>query len=173
MPLYAPETQGREFELPAEGVTRAVCADVIDRGILPGFENKPTHKITLVFQIDQEGSDGKPLQVQQWFSLSMNEKANLRRFLEAWRGKRFEVGEAGKFDLTGLVGKSGLVTLVHGRPNAQGKVYANISTISPLMKGMESLPVRDYIRYEKPATNGAASTDSTPEFMKPKPGDAF
>jgi hypothetical protein len=167
MALFAPEGGGASFELPTEGVTRGVCADVIDLGVRPGFENKPTHKVALVFQVDQTGKDGKPIQVQQWFTLSMNEKSNLRKFLSAWRGKQFELGEAGKFDLLTLVGKNALLTLVHSKPNAQGKVYGNIQSVSPLMKGMEELKIRDYERRE------AKAEDQTPGFMRPKAGDPF
>jgi hypothetical protein len=182
MGLFASEGGSGTYELPEEGVFRGVCADVIDLGIRPGFEGKPTHKLALVFQIDQIGKDGKPLQVQQWMTLSMNEKANLRKFLESWRGKKFEVGEAAGFDLLKLQGVSALLTLVHSRPNAQNKVYANIQSISPLMKGMEPLAVRDYVRREPKDQAGTmgnahlgtlAGQASVPAYLQPKNGDPF
>jgi hypothetical protein len=185
--LYAPEGGTGTFQLPSEGVVRAVCADVIDLGIRPGWEGKPTHKIALVFQIDEnDDKDGKPLQVQQWFTLSMNDKANLKKFLESWRGKKFEMGEAGQFDLYKLVGAGALLTLVHGKPNQQNRVYANIQSISPMMKGMEPLQVRDYVRREpkdnqQNGTQGSShlrtlpgqQNQNVPEYMKPKNGDPF
>lgn len=171
MGLFASEGgSGQDFERPADGVCRGVCADVIDLGVLPGYEGKPTRKVALVFQVDQDGKDGKPLQVQQWFSLSMNEKANLRKFLESWRGRRFEIGEAGKFDLLTLVGANALLTLVTSKPNKDNKVYSNIQAISPLMKGMEQLTVRDYQRREKAQQNG---NNGELSIHKPKPGEPF
>jgi hypothetical protein len=185
MGLYASEGGSGTFQLATEGVVRGVCADVIDLGIRPGFEGKPTPKVALVFQIDELDKDGKPLQVQQWFTLSMNDKANLKKFLESWRGKKFEMGEAGQFDLYKLVGAGALLTLVHGKPNQQNRVYANIQSISPMMKGMEPLQVRDYVRREpkdnQHHTQGSShlrtlpgqQNQNVPEYMKPKETDPF
>jgi hypothetical protein len=182
MGLFASEGGSGTFTLASEGVVRAVCADVIDLGIKPGWEGKPTHKIALVFQIDENDKDGKPIQVQQWATLSMNEKSNLRKLLESWRGKKFEVGEAAQFDLLKLVGANALLTLVHSRPNAQNKVYANIQSISPLMKGMEPLAVRDYVRREPKDQAGTmgnahlgtlAGQAPVPAYLQPKNGDPF
>jgi hypothetical protein len=186
MGLYASEGGSGTFQIATEGVVRGVCADVIDLGIRPGFEGKPTPKVALVFQIDELDKEGKPLQVQQWFTLSMNEKANLRKFLESWRGKKFEMGEAAQFDLLSLVGKGALLTLVHGRPNAAGKVYANIQTLSPMMRGMEPLQISDYVRREPKDQQANGSMGSAhlrtlpgqqnqniPEYMKAKNGDPF
>ncbi len=143
---------GENYEKPSEGVQQGVCANVIDLGIVPGFEGKPTHKIDIVFQVQECGKDGKRLQVQQRFSLSMNEKSNLRKFIESWRGRKFEAGEAGKFDIMSMVGANALLTIAYSKPSPKdGKIWANIVSVSALLKNMPEIKVEGYVRREKKA----------------------
>jgi len=161
MGLFAP--QAAQYEIPEEGVAQGVCADIIDLGMVPGFEGKPTHKIQIVFQVDQLGKDGKPLQVSQRFTFSSHEKASLRKFLEAWRGKQFKDDEMSKFDLMLLIGANAMLGIVHA-PGKTGGTFANINSVMPLLKGTQKLAITDYVRREKkqdattPAATGGAGS---------------
>lgn len=166
MGLFASEGGSGEFELPSEGVQQGVCCDVIDLGVIPGWEGRPQHKVQIVFQVPETGKDGKRLTVQQRCTLSMNEKSTLRKMLEAWRGKKFEAGEASRFDIMSLVGKNAQLGIVHAK-DKMGRTWANIGSIMPLLKGMPNIEVDGYVRREP------KKRDDTPDFMKPKPGDAF
>lgn len=86
-------------------------------------------------KVFKEEKGEQPQSVSKEFTLSMHEKANLRKFLESWRGKGFTEEEAKKFDVTKLLGKSCMISIIH-KTSKQGKIYAEISSISTLPKGM-------------------------------------
>jgi hypothetical protein len=65
----------------------------------------------------------------------MNEKATLRKFLAAWRGKDFTEDESKAFDITVLLGKSCLLSIIH-KTSSSGSTYADIASVSMVPKGM-------------------------------------
>jgi len=71
-------------------------------------------------------------------TLSLSEKANLRPFLESWRGKKFTAEEIRGFDITAVAGKPAYLNIIHETKQKNGKAvtYANIASIMPLPKGM-------------------------------------
>ncbi|MFY7936247.1 MAG: phage replication initiation protein, NGO0469 family [Flavobacterium sp.] len=77
----------------------------------------------------------KPQVVGKEFTLSMNEKGTLRKFLQSWRGKAFTEQEANSFDITKLLGKPCMLSIIH-KESKSGKTYAEISSVSTLPKGM-------------------------------------
>ena len=87
-------------------------------------------------KVFKEEKGEQPQSVSKEFTLSMHEKANLRKFLESWRGKGFSEEEAKKFDVTKLLGKACMISIIH-KTSKQGKLYAEISSISTLPKGMD------------------------------------
>ena len=68
---------------------------------------------------------------------SLGKKANLRKFLETWRGRKFTDDELKGFELAKLAGLGCLITLVHSERN--GAVYANIEGCAKLPKGMPEM----------------------------------
>ena len=76
-----------------------------------------------------------PAQASKFYTNSLNEKANLRRDLESWRGKSFTDEELDKFDLESIVGRPCLLSIVAGR---NGKTV--ISGVSGLPKGTKCRP---------------------------------
>jgi hypothetical protein len=84
------------------GAHQAVCVDVIDKGIVEvtyAGKTKKQHKISLAWQIDETRDDGKRFLVYKRYTLSLNEKATLRKDLESWRGKAFTRDEEMGFDV--------------------------------------------------------------------------
>lgn len=146
------DVQG-EFELAPEGMFLAVCVDVVDMGIVenPRFHRKDgsvlkQHKVRLVFALDELRSDGRTHLIGKQFTLSLSEKSKLRPFLESWRGKRFTEDELKGFDLEVLLGKSCNVTISHDT-GKDGRTWANIVSISGLVKGQQPLEVpATYVR---------------------------
>jgi hypothetical protein len=69
------------------------------------------------------------------YTLSLHEKATLRKLLQSWRGKAFTPDELKKFDVTTVVGKPCLLSVSHA-PKDGGGVYANIDTAMRLPPGM-------------------------------------
>lgn len=144
-PILARRSEKTFTPAPA-GTHQAVCCDVVDLGFIESSftPGKQQHKIAVVWQISEDMENGKPFLVQQRYTLSLDEKANLRRDLESWRGKPFSEAELMGFDVENLLGANCLLSIVH--VDRQGKVYANVKSVSPLMKGMSKMSVRDYVR---------------------------
>lgn len=164
MPILAKRSEKSFTPAPA-GTHQAVCCDVVDLGFIESSftPGKQQHKIAVVWQIGEDMENGKPFLVQQRYTLSLDEKANLRRDLESWRGKPFTEPELMGFDVENLLSANCLLSIVH--VDRQGKVYANVKSVSPLMKGMTKMAVREYIRVidrEPKETHPPADDHSAP-----------
>lgn len=150
-PVTAKDT-GTVKEPHPEGQFAALCVDCIDLGnrvkSYPGTPSYIAPSVTLVFQTGERNSQGHLHEVSQEFTLSMGEKANLRKFLGAWRGKTYteEQARAG-VPLHKLVGQPALVSVEH-RTSGKGRTYATISSIGPLPKAMVAPTLPEY---ERPA----------------------
>lgn len=168
MPIIAKESSSNRDFIPAPaGVHPAVCCDVVDLGVLEvtfGGKTKKQHKVRVVWQIEEVMADNKPYLVQKRYTLSLHEKAALRKDLESWRGRPFTPEELSGFDLENLIAAPALLNVVHN-PGREGGVFANIASIMKLPKGMTQLTVHDYIRVCERKTeatetwNGAPVTD--------------
>ncbi len=129
------------FELPPAGSLPARCCHVIDLGtqtVEYQGERKQARKIAIAWQLDECRSDGAPFTVSRRFTASLHEKAALRAFLEAWRGRPFTLEELSGFNLRRLIGAPCLLNIVHADRN--GNTFAEIRAISPLPKGMTPPP---------------------------------
>ncbi len=126
-----------------------------------------TWELPTEMQIFKEERGPEPRVISKEFSLSMHEKANLRGFLESWRGKSFTDNEAKAFDVTNLLGVPCLLSITH-KTAANGNTYANISSVSLLPKGMEC-PEMINERQELSFDNFKKELfESLPDFIKEK-----
>ena len=157
MPIVAKATE-KEFEkfpLPDEGTIQAVCAGVWDIGqqSTPFLDErtgqpKVQHKVVIAWEINQminapeSEFHGKPYMLSKTYTVSLGEKSNLRHDLESWRGKPFTDAQIAEgFDVEKLYGVNCLVGVTHVTKNE--KTFANITSILPLLKGMEKMqPIR-------------------------------
>ena len=76
--------------------------------------------------------------VSIWLTLykTLGDKSNAYKLIKQWLGNNFP--KAGQdLDIPGLVGVPAMVTITHNTSKANGKVYANISGLAPLMRGMQ------------------------------------
>lgn len=131
------------FTLAPEGVHQAVCVDIIDLGMVHSEKfNSTSHKIDVVFQINQiNPENNKRFLIRSRFTLSISPKANLRTFLEAWRGKKFTAEDLEKgFDVERLIGANANVNIVHNGD------WANIASIMPLSQGQAKIMPDNYTR---------------------------
>jgi hypothetical protein len=145
MAILAENNGGGNFErelIPA-GIQVARCYSMIEIGTVAETwegQSKLSKKVRLTFELPNEmrvfkpENGEQPMSISKTFTLSMHEKAGLRKFLESWRGKTFTEAEALKFDVSKLLGAAGMLTITH--TDKEGKTYANIAAVAPVMKGM-------------------------------------
>lgn len=134
-----------DFALCPAGNHVAICNAVVSLGLQPGsgMYPDPKYQVFLRFELPTEQikyvKDGNeitgPMTIGRTFTASMNEKANLRKFIESWFGKKFPSNEAAAdFDLAAVIGKKCLVNVTHTEKGE--KTYANIANATPIPKGM-------------------------------------
>ena len=121
------------------GVYPAVCSMVIDLGVqYNATYNKSAPQVRLVWEIAGEivKIDGKdlPRQIFKDFTVSFDDRSNLRKMLQSWRGRPFTPEELQRFDLPNLLGACCLLQLIH-KTSERGNAYAAVENIMALPKG--------------------------------------
>lgn len=165
MAIIATAGDSKTFTPAPAGVHQAVCVDVIDKGILDVTwqgKTKKQHKVDVAWQIDELRDDGKRFLVYKRYTLSLSEKANLRKDLESWRGRQFTRDEEMGFDVETVIGANCLLNVQH---KASGdKTYANVVAVMPLSKGMSKITGGDYVRVQdrEPDTTAEVDDHSAP-----------
>jgi hypothetical protein len=142
---------------------QGVCVDVVDLGILEvtyAGVAKKQHKINVAWQISELRDDGKPFLVFKRYTLSLHEKAGLRKDLEAWRGRKFTRDEEMGFDVESIIGANCLLNVTH--TEKAGKVYANVASVTPLMKGMPTINAQGYVRKVDRTADDASPAEQQP-----------
>lgn len=142
MPIIA-ENNGTNYTPIPAGNHIARCYEMIQIGTIVEttgiYAGKESHKVRLTWETPNElhdfGKGPQPFSISKEFTLSMNEKATLRKMLESWRGKAFTEDEAKRFDITKLLGVPCMVNVIH-KKSGTGKDYADISSISVMPKGI-------------------------------------
>jgi len=173
-----PAKASADFAICPAGNHVAICNAVVDLGIQPGsgMYPDPKHQVYVRFELPTEQitytKDGKettgPMSIGRTFTASMSEKANLRKFIESWFGKKFPSDEsAADFDHSALLSKKCLVNVTH--TDKGQKTYANIANATPIPKGM----VADYQQHNPSlffdlATFDQKAFDKLPEWLQKK-----
>lgn len=124
----------------AAGTYTAVCYGVLAVGTQAPKDSKfpPKKKVIIVWELpDERGTfDGKdqPRAVSKKYTLSLNEKASLRKDLESWRGRQFTDAELGTFEIDRLIGANCMLNIIH--VEKAGNTYVNVAGVVPVPKGM-------------------------------------
>lgn len=89
-------------------------------------------------RVFDEKKGEQPLVISKEYTLSMNEKSNLRKDLASWRGKDFTAEEAKCFDITKLVGVPCMLNIIH-KPGVSDptKIYEKIAGITGIPRGVK------------------------------------
>jgi len=104
-------------------------------------EKKTMNKVRLTWELPtelkvfKEEKGEQPYVLSKDFTLSLHEKATLRKWLESWRGKAFNNQETERFDITKLVGVPCMLNVIH-KEKKDGNMRADISSISAMPKGL-------------------------------------
>ena len=165
---------------PAEGVYAAVICDVVDRGEKEtewqGVK-KVQHKVSVHYlleekipnpfvdeatgtEIDTEdlGLAGRQFGISQWFTASLHERGNLRKFLKKVLKRDLTEEEQKEVDIEDLLlGLQVQLVLVHNESN--GTTYANVDTAIANPKGKVTVP-DDYVRFQDREDNNLPDTDA-------------
>lgn len=91
---------------------------------------------TVIIDVNRDGETLKlPKGQSATYTMSMNEKANLRKTLESWRGKGFTAEElAAGFDISRIVGTPCLLNIIQ-QEGPNGNTYNKITNVSKLPSG--------------------------------------
>lgn len=133
--LTAKNDGGERIIIPA-GTHVARCYGIIDLGTQYSekFGNW-SHKVQFQWELSNElMDDGRPLAISKKYTISLNEKANLRHDLESWLGRSITANEEKEgFALGSMLGAPCLLSVIHADSN--GKTYANIAGVMSVPKG--------------------------------------
>lgn len=142
--MIAKETSTRKKQDPIPaGMAAAVCYAACDCGTRHDEKfDKDKREVTLIWEVPSSRIDiekdgvtkSLPRAISQTYTISLHEKASLRKDLQGWRGKPFTETELAGFEIKNILGKPCLLNLVTSNC---GK-YTNIGGITPLMAGMEA-----------------------------------
>ena len=137
-PFIVPKSNGARF-VPDVGATTGrlyMLADLGTQETTWQGEAKSTRRIMLAFELPNikhefDPNRGKePAVISREFTLSAHEKSALVIFMKSWG-----VDITDSFDLGSLIGKEGLINIIHNESN--GTTYANVDSVIPLPKEME------------------------------------
>jgi len=149
MGIYAEKKEG-DFVKVEPGTYVARCYSMIEIGTVEtefNGEKKMAHQVNITWELPEElavfkeENGPEPFVVSKTYNLSMHEKSTLRKDLESWRGVGFTEEEAKHFDITKLLTKPCILSIIHEpKKSDPTKTNVRISSISKLMKGQECAP---------------------------------
>lgn len=121
------------------GVYTAISSMMIDIGAQKSvLDNNIRRKFIMVWNVVGEfievNKEKLPRVMSKEYTLSLNEKSNLRKDLQAWRGQAFTEEELQGFDILNVMNKPCQLQIINEEKN--GKTYNNISAIMAMPKGM-------------------------------------
>jgi len=150
MEIVISEKNKSERKLPEAGLSLGILYSVVHMGTQKtSFDGKTDWKpkVRLGFELPEQTDEFiveekgkkttvvKPLVASIETTVSLSEKATLRKILEQWRGKALTKEETKGFILTALIGKAAMLSLVHQTSQA-GNIYCKIQGLSKVPKGI-------------------------------------
>lgn len=143
--MKAPTSNTQSYEPAPEGNQIGILIGLYNLGpqdYTYQGETKKRHEVRVVFELPNakakfgESNEERPYTIGKSGAFSMNEKAFLRKVVEACHGKKLADDEAENFPIESVVGKACLVNVGHF--DVQGVKRAKIENVSPLPAGMEA-----------------------------------
>lgn len=133
------ETPPPPRPLHEDGTFVAQCVDVINLGKRPetyqGEDKGLVSKMALVFRTGELDAEGKFIDLDVELNVATGEKAKLRQWAEAWRGKKYDE-EYPNIPVHLFEGQWATITVAH-QTSGSGKVYAKITAVTKLAKGQK------------------------------------
>jgi hypothetical protein len=153
MSLTAKDSGGGSFTPVAPGMHLARCYRIVDMGTQKSeYQGQIKHLQKVMLQFEVHGEDdhgralvttkGEPMSISKNFTLSLAEKATLRKDLQAWRGRDFTAEELRGFELKNVLGAWAMITAAKSIGN-NGKEYTNIVSINPVPASIKKAGLPD------------------------------
>lgn len=167
------------FELAPAGNHLARCYQIIDMGTQKSdFQGTISYKreVRIVWELfaqDDEGpimmKDGRPFSISKDYTLSWSDKSNLRKDLQAWRGRPFNEDELKRFDLNNILGHFCMLNIIqYQKMNGKdGVKIAGISAVPSAMKSSLPAPVNKNVTFNL-FTPDFEVFDTLPDWLKEK-----
>ena len=146
MSIILKDESTSDWENPKVGMTAAICIDVVDLG-LQSTEYGDKEQIKLVFQLDQERSDGKPMRIGRKYTKTLNEKGTFRKDLKSWRGADLTAEEKAEFDADVLIGAQAQVLITEFQ-KTDGTPGTSIGAITPPADDQDLKADEEYVRVQ-------------------------
>lgn len=184
---------GGSFTPVPPGSHLARCYRIIDLGTQTGeYLGKPKVLPKVMFQFEVHGEDdegkrlvtakGEPLSISKNFTVSLAEKATLRKDLQTWRGREFTPEELRGFRLETVLSHWAMISVTKA-VGGNGKEYTNIANINKVPMSIKqmlpeghnkcqifSIENPDMALFETFSDNLRAKIMSAPEWQTRKVG---
>ena len=184
---------GGSFTPVPSGSHLARCYRIIDLGTQTGeYLGKPKTLPKVMFQFEVHGEDdegkrlvtakGEPLSISKNFTVSLAEKATLRKDLQTWRGREFTPEELRGFRLETVLSHWAMISVTKA-VGGNGKEYTNIANINRVPMSIKqmlpeghnkcqifSIENPDMALFETFSDNLRAKIMSAPEWQTRKGG---
>lgn len=161
----------KSTETTPAGTFAARCYQIIDLGHqTTSFEGevKVVPQVRITWELSELMADGRPFSISREYTATFGPKGNLRKMLEAWRGRPFTAEELNSFSLENVLGAPCMLSVIH-KPSKDGtKVYANVGSVVALPKGMPCPePVNPAVKFDI-GNFDEAVFNSLPEWLRAK-----
>lgn len=142
----------RDFEPVLEMMQPGILADIVDKGEVenkfkPGTKQRKCYFVWLVAEEDEQG---KPKRVFESFTVSLNEKATLRKRLKDFGFNDAAAEELKKskqpLDLDQYIGQTRML-IMNEEDGTEGRKFIKITATMPLKKGQVAPEIpSDFVR---------------------------
>lgn len=134
--------EGSSFKPVPPGTHLARCYRIVDLGTQEtNYKGKINYQRKMMVQWEVHGADengeslvtkaGEPMTISKNYTVSLDEKARLRKDLISWRGRAFTAEELKGFELKNLLGAWCMLGVIE-TPGNDGKTYSNVESITPV-----------------------------------------
>jgi hypothetical protein len=131
---------GKDFEVVTDMIQPAILADIVDKGMVPNKFKPGTeqHKCYFVWIVAEEDAEGRNKRVFESFTVSLNEKATLRKRLKDFGLTDAKIAElkAAKqtVDLDSYIGTKRMLVLSE-EDGQDSKKFIKVTATMALKKG--------------------------------------
>lgn len=155
------------------GLYLAICYLIADIGEHENrMYNNTSRQIVITWEFPDErieiNGQMVPRAQSMFFTLSLNERARLRGFLENWRGRAFSAEELEGFDVGKVLGAPCMLNMVE-RVKPDGSKRTVIGGVSRVPKGMKiPLPENPRVLFDLDAPDAIDQMQNLPEWIQNK-----